>query len=124
MAKNGRRRNWLEALLTQKEDVDPEELEGPFALIAGAIRNEKELPYLLGRISELEPTRELRIGLAAVQIECELKMHEDLNEYQVRKYAASVIEKALFGDEFLEGEVSLVEEDEKEEDCKKNKKKD
>lgn len=68
-----------------------------------AIDNPDELPFLLGEINSLKATEELRLALVRVQVQSELKMHEDLNMHQKRLYAAQTIEKLLFGELLLEG---------------------
>lgn len=62
-----------------------------------------ELPFLLERINDLENTEMLRMALVRVQIHSEQNLHEDLNLYQKRLYAAQTMEKLLYGELLLEG---------------------
>ena len=68
-----------------------------------AIDNPDELPFLIDEINSLKPTEELRLALVRVQVQSELKMHEDLNMHQKRLYTAQTMEKLLFGELLLEG---------------------
>ena len=99
----------LARLLAQDEGADPKKLPADLKLIGHILSNPKKLPMLLGEVSRLKPKKELRIALAAVQVDCEIKMHSDLDRYQTRKYAANVLELAIFGDEFLDGDTALAD---------------
>ena len=68
-----------------------------------AIDKPDELPFLMEEINSLKTTDDLRLALVRVQVHSELRMHEDLNLYQKRLYAAQTIEKLLFGELLLEG---------------------
>ena len=61
-----------------------------------------ELPFLLEGIKALEATDDLRMALVRVQVHSEQNMHEDLNLYSKRLYAAQIMEKLIFGDLCLE----------------------
>ena len=80
------------------KDVDKKMLP-----VLEAIDNPSELPYLIDKINSLKPTEDLRLALVRVQVQSELKMHEDLNMHQKRLYAAQTIEKLLWGELLLEG---------------------
>lgn len=80
------------------KDVDKKMLP-----VLEAIDNPSELPYLIEEINSLKPTEDLRLALVRVQVQSELKMHEDLNMHQKRLYAAQTIEKLLWGELLLEG---------------------
>ncbi len=84
-----------------------------------AIDNPDELPFLMDEINSLKTTDDLRLALVRVQVHSELNMHEDLNLYQKRFYAAQTIERLLFGELLLEGGKEKEDKDEK----KKGKKK-
>ena len=71
--------------------------------ILEAIDNPNELPFLIRDINSLKPTEDLRLALVRVQVQSELKMHEDLNMHQKRLYVAQTIEKLLWGELLLEG---------------------
>ena len=48
-----------------------------------------------------EERRDLRMALIRVQIESELRMNEDIQRYQQRRYVSQVIEILLFKDLLL-----------------------
>lgn len=106
-------RDTVEVLIGKRGSTDIDKTLLP---VLEAIDNPNELPFLLGEINSLKPTEELRLALVRVQVQSELKMHEDLNMHQKRLYAAQTIEKLLFGELLLEGGK------EKEKDERKRKK--
>ena len=71
--------------------------------IVEAIDNPNELPFLIEDISSLKTTDEIRLALVRVQVQSELKMHEDLNKHQKRLYVAQTIEKMLWGELMIDG---------------------
>ncbi len=81
-----------------------------------AIDNPQELPFLLEEINLLKASEELRLALVRVQVQSELKMHEDLNMHQKRLYTAQTIEKLLFGELLLEGGKEKEEKGKKKEE--------
>jgi hypothetical protein len=76
-----------------------------------AIDKPMELPFLLEEINSLPSTDSLRLALVRVQVDSELKMHEDLNLYQKRHYVAETIEKLLWGELLLERGKEKEDED-------------
>jgi hypothetical protein len=71
--------------------------------ILEAIDTPNELPFLIEEINSLKATDEIRLALVRVQVQSELKMHEDLNKHQKRLYVAQTIEKMLWGDLMIDG---------------------
>lgn len=71
--------------------------------IIEAIDNPNELPFLIEEISSLKTTDEMRLALVRVQVNSELKMHEDLNKHQKRLYIAQTIERMLWGELLIDG---------------------
>lgn len=74
-------------------------------LFAKALKNPMRLPWLLNDIctlclSEAEQ-RELRLALIRIQVDAELRMNEDIQKYQQRRYVAQVIEILLFNELLL-----------------------
>jgi hypothetical protein len=69
-------------------------------LLARVLRQPMRLPWLLKEICTLclneEEMRDLRLALIRVQVEAELRMNEDIQRYQQRRYVAQVIEILLF----------------------------
>ena len=90
----------VEILTGKRESTDVDKTLVP---VLEAIDNPDELPFLLEEINSLKATEELRLALVRVQVQSELKMHEDLNMHQKRLYVAQTIEKLLFGELLLEG---------------------
>lgn len=90
-------------LLTGEDEVnDP---KGFVLLVARALRNPMRLPWQLKDICALclkeEEQREMRLSLIRVQVEAELRMNEDIQRYQQRRYVAQVIEILLFNELLL-----------------------
>lgn len=102
--------NRIAELITGKKNSKFEDLSKDEAVIGYAITHPKELPMLLRDIADIKATRDMRLGLIAVQVEAELRMHEDLKKYQEQKYVSQTIEKILYGDVLLEGGVKLEDE--------------
>jgi hypothetical protein len=71
--------------------------------IVEAIDTPFELPFLIEDINSLKTTDEMRLALVRVQVQSELKMHEDLNKHQKRLYVAQTIEKMLWGELMIDG---------------------
>jgi hypothetical protein len=73
---------------------------GSILLLAKVLENPLNLPRMIKQFctlclqgSELE---EFRLALIRVQIDADLKMHQDIQRYQQRRYVAQVIEILLF----------------------------
>jgi hypothetical protein len=78
-------------------------LPKPMLPILEAIDNPNELPFLIEQINSIKITDEIRLALVRVQVQSELKMHEDLNMHQKRLYVSQTIEKMLWGELLLNG---------------------
>ncbi len=90
-------------LLTGEDEVrDP---KGFVLLVARALARPMRLPWQLKDICALclkeEEQREMRLALIRVQVEAELRMNEDIQRYQQRRYVAQVIEILLFNELLL-----------------------
>jgi hypothetical protein len=74
-------------------------------LIARALRDPLMLPWQLKNICGLclseGEQREMRLALIRVQVDAELRMNEDIQRYQQRRYVAQVIEILLFNELLL-----------------------
>jgi len=90
-------------LLTGEDEV--KEPKGYILLVARALRNPMRLPWLLKEICSLcikdEEQRDMRLSLIRVQVDAELKMNQDIQRFQQRRYVAQVIEILLFNDLML-----------------------
>ncbi len=90
-------------LLTGREDFEKGDVSEGVLLVAEAVENPFRLPFLLEGLRKLDSGDEdLRYALLRVQIDAELKMNEDLQSYQRRRYVARVIEKLIYGELMLE----------------------
>jgi len=78
---------------------------GYILLVAQALRNPMRLPWLLKDICNLtlskEDQREMRLALIRAQVDAELRMNQDIQRYQQRRYVAQVIEIMLFNELLL-----------------------
>ena len=110
-------------LLLQSEDVDPDKVKEDYLVVAYAIENHDKLPSMLKRISEIDPTDDLRIGLVAIQLDADIRMNTDMQKYHARKYVAETIEKVLYSDVALDGGTSLSKKKKKSGKKGKSKKK-
>ena len=69
-------------------------------LLARALRDPLRLPWLLKDICELylgdDELHDLRLALIRVQVDADMRMNEDIQRYQQRRYVAQVIEILMF----------------------------
>ena len=102
-------------LLTGKKDVDINNIPEHLLLIAEAVDQPDQLPYLIERITSLKinDKEKFRFALIRIQIDSELHMNEDIQKNQKQLYVAQVIEKLVYGDILLE--TPKENEDEEEE---------
>ncbi len=93
----------LKLLMGQKE-LDVKNIPESILIIAEAVDNPYELPYLIETMNsmEIDDKAKFRFVLLRVQIDSNLRMNEDLEMYQKRLYVAQVIEKLLYGELFFE----------------------
>jgi hypothetical protein len=105
-------------LLTGNKEPDIENLPDNILIIAQAIDEPDELPYLIETIKsmEIEDMEKFRFVLFRVQIDSQLHMNEDIMRYQKRLFVSQVIEKLLYEEVFFaEGKEEDEEEEEKNE---------
>ncbi len=93
-------------LLTGEDEIkQPDQIKGYILLIARALRNPMRLPWLIKDIFNLcikeEDQRDMRLCLIRVQVEAELKMNQDIQRFQQRRYVGQVIEILLFNELLL-----------------------
>lgn len=100
-------------LLTGEDEV--KEPKDHILLVARALHNPMRLPWLLKEICGLcikeEEQRDMRLSLIRVQVEAELKMNQDIQRFQQRRYVAQVIEILLFNDLMLAPREAVEEGD-------------
>ena len=93
-------------LLSGEDEIkEPERIKGYLLMMAKALKNPMRLPWLIKDIFNLcikeEDQRDMRLCLIRVQVEAELKMNQDIQRYQQRRYVAQVIEILLFNELLL-----------------------
>ena len=92
------------SLLTGADSIS-ETPNSNILMVARALRNPMRLPWLLKDICALnlgcDEQRDLRLALIRVQVDAELRMNEDIQRYQQRRYVAQVIEVLLFNELML-----------------------
>ena len=85
-------------------------------LLARALRDPLKLPAMLKDFCSLcleeEELSELRLALIRVQVDADLRMHEDIQRYQQRRYVAQVVEILVFKELLLSRREQLEEEEE------------
>ena len=103
-------------LLTGNKEPDTGSIPDTILIIAQAIDEPDELPYLIETIKsmKIEDMDRFRFVLFRVQIDSQLHMNEDLMSYQKRLFVSQVIEKLLYEEVFF-AEAKEEEEDEEEE---------
>lgn len=95
----------VEDLETLTGEAKMEAARGYILLLARVLKDPLSLPQRLKEICSLklndEERRDLRMALIRVQIESELRMNEDIQRYQQRRYVSQVIEILIFKDLLL-----------------------
>lgn len=91
-------------LLMGQTELDIVSVAEEILLLAKVIDDPYSLPYLIKELNDLEIKDEesVRFALVRVQIDSELRMNEDIQMHQRRRYVAQVIEKLLFGEVLIE----------------------
>ncbi len=102
--------NTLRLLMGQTK-VDTGSVPEEILLLAKAIDDPYSLPYLIEELNALEIKEEeiVRFALVRVQIDSELRMNEDIQMHQRRRFVAQVMEKLLFGEVLIEMGAPLEE---------------
>jgi hypothetical protein len=94
------------------------ELNDNLKLLAEAIENPYDFPFVLENIYDMDFDEDMRLALVRIQIDSKLHMNKDLEGMQLRLYVAETIEKMLYGELLMEGNGKI-----KEKETKKAKKK-
>jgi len=103
-------------LITGKKDISLHTVDIPeeMLLLSEAIEDPKKLPYLLETFytAQIKNEKAFHFALLRVQVDSDIRMHEDIQKYQQRKYVAETLEKLLYGELMLSvGENSGLEDD-------------
>jgi len=90
-------------LLTGEDQVlDP---RPHMLLLARILKNPMRLPWFLKEICDLclndEEHKDLRLALIRIQVDAELRMNQDIQKYQQRRYVAQVVEILQFNELLL-----------------------
>jgi hypothetical protein len=72
-------------------------------LLSEVIEDPLKLPYLLDIFytANIKNEKAFHFALLRVQVDSDLRMHEDIQKYQQRKYVAETLEKLLYGELML-----------------------
>jgi hypothetical protein len=103
-------------LITGKKDICAHAMDIPeeMLLLSEAIEDPRKLPYLLETFytAQIKNEKAFHFALLRVQVDSDIRMHEDIQKYQLRKYVAETLEKLLYGELMLSvGENSGLEDD-------------
>lgn len=98
-------------LILGQASVEQGNVPDEILLIAKAIDDPYCLPFIIEELDELEIKDEkmFRFALLRVQIDSELRMNEDIQMHQRRRYVAQVIEKMIFGELLIEIGAPFIE---------------
>jgi hypothetical protein len=92
----------LKLLIGEDEVLEP---KMHILLLAKILRNPMRLPWFLKDICNLclneEDLKDLRLALIRVQVDAELRMNQDIERYQQRRYVAQVVEILQFNELLL-----------------------
>lgn len=103
-------------LITGKKDISShyQDIPEEMLLLSEVIEDPHKLPYLLETFytTPIKNEKAFHFALVRVQVDSDLRMHEDIQKYQQRKYVAETLEKLLYGELMLSvGENSGIEND-------------
>lgn len=95
----------LELIIGKKGDkVEFESISKELLILCEVLDDPYKLPYFLETYYSMEISNEqaFRFSLLRVQVDSDLRMHEDIQKHQQRSYVARTIEKLLYRDLMLE----------------------
>ncbi|AGF97448.1 Hypothetical protein MmTuc01_2120 [Methanosarcina mazei Tuc01] len=99
--------------ITGKKDicVHTEDIPEEMLLLSEVIEDPRKLPYMLETFHTAQ-IQNFHFALLRVQVDSDIRMHEDIQKYQQRKYVAETLEKLLYGELMLSvGENSGIDDD-------------
>lgn len=92
-------------LITGKKEVclHVKDIPEEMLLLCEAIEDPRKLPYMLEAFhtAQIKNEKAFHFALLRVQVDSDIRMHEDIQKYQQRKYVAEVLEKLLYGELML-----------------------
>ena len=102
-------------LITGKKDIslNCEDIPEEMLFLSEVIEDPLKLPSLLDTFynANIKNENAFHFALLRVQVDSDLRMHEDLQKYQQRKYVAETLEKLLYGELMLSVGKNLDTED-------------
>jgi hypothetical protein len=103
-------------LITGKKDISSHTVDIPeeMLLLSEVIEDPRKLPYLLETFytAQIKNEKAFHFALLRVQVDSDIRMHEDIQRYQQRKYVAETLEKLLYGELMLSvGDNTSLEDD-------------
>ncbi|PAV10954.1 hypothetical protein ASJ81_02110 [Methanosarcina spelaei] len=102
-------------LISGKKDISShyQDIPEEMLLLSEVIEDPLKLPYLLETFytTPIKNEKAFHFALVRVQVDSDLRMHEDIQKYQQRKYVAETLEKLLYGELMLSVENSGIEND-------------
>jgi hypothetical protein len=92
----------LKLLIGEDEVLEP---KPHILLLAKILRDPMRLPWFLKDICSLcmeeQDQRDMRLSLIRVQVDAELRMNQDIQRYQQRRYVTQVVEILQFNELLL-----------------------
>lgn len=92
-------------LITGKKEISgsTENIPEEMLLLCEIIEDPQKLPQYLETFYTLQIKNEkaFHFSLLRVQVDSDLRMHQDIQKYQQRKYVAETLEKLLYGELML-----------------------
>jgi hypothetical protein len=92
-------------LITGKKDLclHVKDIPEEMLMLCEVIEDPRKLPYMLEAFHTVQIKNEkaFHFALLRVQIDSDIRMHEDIQKYQQRKYIAETLEKLLYGELML-----------------------
>jgi hypothetical protein len=92
-------------LITGKKDISShcQDIPEEMLLLSEVIADPLKLPYMLETFytTPIKNEKAFHFALVRVQVDSDLRMHEDIQNYQQRKYVAETLEKLLYGELML-----------------------
>lgn len=103
ISKNKYSENLLQLILGKKDILSIEAIPEEMLLLSEVIDNPFKLPYMLEGFYKMQFQNEqaFHFALLRIQIDSDLRMNEDIQKYQQRKYVAETLEKMLYGELIL-----------------------
>ncbi|MBN2488175.1 MAG: hypothetical protein JXA98_04020 [Methanosarcinaceae archaeon] len=88
----------------QNIDIELEKIPACFLMLCEVIDNPYKLPYFLETFysMDIDDENTFRFSLVRVQVDSDLRMNEDIQKHQQRRYVARTVEKLMYHEVMLE----------------------